>query len=539
MSDLPDSWIESPISAVAEVNPRKNVDLSISDLVSFVPMAAVDEVSGTILSPVDRPYGEVSKGFTHFRDGDVIFAKITPSMENGKSAVARGLTNGTGMGSTEFHVFRSNGVIEPEYLWRFVRQKSFRESAQAVMSGAAGQQRVPADYLKNHMIPLPPLPEQRRIVSTVDGLTARTARARKDLDRIPTLITRYKQRLLALAFAGELFSDLNNSDAFKPRALEEAILSTFYGPRFGKDAYVTDGVPTLRTTDFDSAGNIALKDPPKVAVGEEEYAKWGLLGGDLLVTRTGSIGKCALYSEAIGPALPSAYLIRVRLDQAKILPRYALLFLLSGEGQRQLGAGITAVAQPNINAKVIAELQLAIPSLEVQGEIVRRIETAFGWLDRVAADHAAAARLLPKLDAAILVRAFRGELAPQDPSDEPASALLERITAEGEAASAKPKRGHGRAPVHNFRSDSIAKGPLVPDQITPVTSRRPSMQKSRRDDDVWQLPYLAGKLKELRSTDVQSLFRAADLPVADFYKQLAWEIDNKHILDGVTELKAA
>jgi len=65
------------------------------------------------------------------------------------------------------------------------------------------------------------------------------------------------------------------------------------------------------------------------------------------------------------------------------------------------------------------------------------------------------------------------------------------------------------------------------------------MQKSRRDDDVWQLPYLAGKLKELRSTDVQSLFRAADLPVADFYKQLAWEIDNKHILDGVTELKAA
>ena len=84
MSGLPTSWIEPAISDVAEVNPRKDVDLSASDLVSFVPMAAVDEVSGTILSPIDRSYSEVSKGFTHFRDEDVIFAKITPSMENGK-----------------------------------------------------------------------------------------------------------------------------------------------------------------------------------------------------------------------------------------------------------------------------------------------------------------------------------------------------------------------------------------------------------------------------------------------------------------------
>jgi type I restriction enzyme, S subunit len=207
MSKLPENWIEPAIREVAEVNPRKDADLSVTDLVSFVPMASVDEVSGTILSPIDRPYGEVSKGFTHFRDGDVIFAKITPSMENGKSAVAGNLRNGTGMGSTEFHVFRSSGAIEPEYLWRFVRQKSFRENAQTVMSGAVGQQRVPADYLKNHSIPLPPLKEQRRIVTKVDGLTARTARARKELDRVPALIARYKSAILALAFKGDLTKD--------------------------------------------------------------------------------------------------------------------------------------------------------------------------------------------------------------------------------------------------------------------------------------------------------------------------------------------
>lgn len=207
MSALPKTWQHIPIGEVAEVNPRKNVELNGNDLVSFVPMAAVDEVSGTIVAPIDRPYYEVSKGFTHFRNEDVIFAKITPSMENGKSAVARDLTNGTGIGSTEFHVLRANGTIKPRYLWHYIRQEKFRDSAQAVMSGAVGQQRVPADWLKNQRIPIPPLAEQERILEKVDRLTERTARAREDLDQIPILIARYKSAILSLAFKGELTKD--------------------------------------------------------------------------------------------------------------------------------------------------------------------------------------------------------------------------------------------------------------------------------------------------------------------------------------------
>src|SRR4051812_7886666 len=120
MTELPPSWVLLPIGEVAELNPRKDVTLNGDDLVTFVPMAAVDEKSGTIRTATIRAYREVSRGFTHFRDDDVIFAKITPSMENGKAAIAKGLANGTGMGSTEFHVLRSSGAIDPEYLWRFV-----------------------------------------------------------------------------------------------------------------------------------------------------------------------------------------------------------------------------------------------------------------------------------------------------------------------------------------------------------------------------------------------------------------------------------
>ena len=544
MSDMPSSWIEPAISHVSEVNPRKDVDLSSSDLVSFVPMAAVDEVSGTILSPVNRPYGEVSKGFTHFRDNDVIFAKITPSMENGKSAVARGLTNGTGMGSTEFHVFRSNGAIEPEYLWRFVRQKSFRENAQAVMSGAVGQQRVPADYLKDHLIPLAPLPEQRRIVAKVDGLTARTARARKELDRIPTLIARYKQRLLALAFSGELTAGWRRErggEFGKEVALGDVATGFNYGTA-AKSA-PSGKVPVLRMGNIQDGkldwSNLVYTSD------QSEIEKYRLEAGDVLFNRTNSpelVGKTALF-KGEREAIYAGYLIRIRCRDV-LLPAFLSYCLNAPDGRAYCWEVKTdGVSQSNINAKKIAAFRFVLPSIEEQAEIVRRIESAFDWLDRMAADHAAAARLLPKLDAAILTKAFQGKLVPQDPNDEPASKLLERVKAAREKADAGPKRGRGRPRTQVIRppfvdSDNEVFLPAI--EVPKSTKlRKSAMTKSRQDDDVKDKPYLAGLLKSGRLSDAQSLFRAADLPVADFYKQLAWEIDNGHILDNAEELKAA
>lgn len=165
---------------VCLLNPKKREVAKVEDgtPVSFVPMARVDDVSGTMDVSEVKSIGEVRKGYTYFAEGDVVFAKITPCMENGKSAIARNLMNGIGFGTTEFHVLRSGQLTTPEWLHLFVRNREFREEAKKNMHGAAGQQRVPVDFLREATIPLPPVDEQRRIVARIEGLTRRAEEAR-------------------------------------------------------------------------------------------------------------------------------------------------------------------------------------------------------------------------------------------------------------------------------------------------------------------------------------------------------------------------
>ena len=145
------------------LNPRRpNIALCDTDKVSFIPMPAVSE-DGYLVDMTDEEYGKVKKGFTYFENNDVLFAKITPCMENGKGAIVHGLTNGIGMGSTEFHVLRPiNGISSPYWLLTLTRMPIFRERAAKNMSGTGGQKRVSASYLDHFMVGLPAIEEQRR-----------------------------------------------------------------------------------------------------------------------------------------------------------------------------------------------------------------------------------------------------------------------------------------------------------------------------------------------------------------------------------------
>jgi type I restriction enzyme, S subunit len=141
--------------------------------VSFVPMALISSDYAVPVQSEERTWSEIKKGFTHFGEGDVVMAKITPCFENAKSAVMRGLKNRAGAGTTELHVFRPNlALVVPEFALIYLKTRGYITRGETLMTGSAGQKRVPRDYFAQSPFPLPPIAEQKRIVEKVDELMA-------------------------------------------------------------------------------------------------------------------------------------------------------------------------------------------------------------------------------------------------------------------------------------------------------------------------------------------------------------------------------
>jgi len=150
-------WGLTTLGQSCELNPKRPKGISDELVVSFVPMPAVSE-DGHMDCSDKKPYSEVRKGFTYFAEHDVLFAKITPCMENGKGAVAEGLSSCIGAGSTEFHVLRPiAGKSNPYWLYIITMFDNFRKEARKVMTGTGGQLRVPIGFIENYPISLPPI----------------------------------------------------------------------------------------------------------------------------------------------------------------------------------------------------------------------------------------------------------------------------------------------------------------------------------------------------------------------------------------------
>lgn len=204
-SMLPSHWTIQRLADVSEINPRFDKSaLDDKTEVSFVPMPAVEAETGKIDVSETRPFAQVKKGYTGFLEGDVLFAKITPCMENGKMAVVPSLKNGAGFGSTEFHVIRSGRNLLPEYIYYFISSKKFRVDAEHNMTGAVGQKRVPTKYLENASIPVPPLSEQKDIIVKIETLFSELDKGIESLLAARQQLKAYRQAVLKHAFEGKL-----------------------------------------------------------------------------------------------------------------------------------------------------------------------------------------------------------------------------------------------------------------------------------------------------------------------------------------------
>ena len=208
---LPNNWVWTRLGDITEINPKKKIlDFNDDEEISFVPMKAVSDETGKIEEMEYEKYSKLKKGYTQFIEEDVLFAKITPCMENGKCAIAKNLKNDIGYGTTEFHVLRCYQGIINKLLHIFLRQESFRKEAKYNMTGSVGFQRVPVDFLKTALFPLPPLEEQKEIVRVLDKVFEEENRI-SELISLENKIEILEKTILDRAFRGELGTG-NNDD---------------------------------------------------------------------------------------------------------------------------------------------------------------------------------------------------------------------------------------------------------------------------------------------------------------------------------------
>jgi len=204
---LPEGWKWVKVSNVAEINPKlPNKELLKPELeVQFLPMKLVEEIINKIHLTELKKLSEVNKGsYTPFIDSDIIFAKVTPCMENGKIAVVSGLKNSIGFGSSEFHVVRCSKIILNKFLFFYLIQEKYRSEAKNAMTGAVGLRRVPRQFIENTEFPLPPILEQKQIVFEIETRFSEAENLEKTIDLGLEQAESLRQSILKKAFEGRL-----------------------------------------------------------------------------------------------------------------------------------------------------------------------------------------------------------------------------------------------------------------------------------------------------------------------------------------------
>lgn len=490
MSELPEGWISLPLTQAFDLNPSKPARdaLPASSSVTFVPMQAVDATKGAIVAPEERPYGEVRKGYTAFAEGDVIMAKITPCFENGKTAIARGLKQHLGFGSTEFHVFRSTGLVLAEYLFHHLRQDHFRDAAAENMTGTAGQARVPAEYLKGLSLPIPPLAEQRRIVAKVEALLSLASATKERLTRVSLLLKRFRQSALAAAFSGRLSEDWRQSHKFKRSTkgpirnrtpsinqnhdfpeqwnimnLNEITSIIDPNPSHRYPAYTNGTIPLLATREFDGLDGWKVDGAPLVPeeVYQDQYRACHFDRNDIIFARKGRLGLARRPPPIDRYAFSHTVFVIKTNEYAD--SGYVLWYLRKEESIHWITAEMNSnTGVPTLGKSVLARLPIALPSLEEQRYITNRLQSIFAIADLIEKRVIAAMARADKLPQSILAKAFAGELVPTEAelaraegrSYESAEELLARVRNVAPAPPPRAPRGTGAVPRQRRRGSS-------------------------------------------------------------------------------------
>ena len=421
MSELPQSWIRARLAEVCNhITDGTHHSPPNNSNGDFMYITAKNiRPSGIDLS--ELTYVDSDTHNQIFRRcpverGDVLYIKdgVTTGL-----AVVNNISEPFSMLSSVALLKPNRNIIDEYFLKHWLNSPSTYVSMTGQMTGSAIR-RLTLTAINGQYVDVPPLAEQRRIVAKLDSLFARTKTARDELARIPLLIEHYKRAILEKAFTGELteaWREQRGVSSGWPVKRASSLFSWASGKFLPKKNQMAGDIPVFGGNGVNGMHSSAIVHHPTLVIG-----------------RVGA--QCGNVYRTSGPAWVTDNAIYASRISDEIVLSYAHLVF----AKANLNASAGGSGQPFVNQTHLNEIAMSLPEPAEQTEIVRRIEAAWDWLDVVATEQDKAAQLLDHLDRGLLAKAFCGELVPQDPNDEPAEKLLERIRA-ARRAEPKPRRG--------------------------------------------------------------------------------------------------
>ncbi|MFA5805421.1 MAG: restriction endonuclease subunit S [Melioribacteraceae bacterium] len=397
----------SPLSDYCYFNPKIELpQFNDYDIVSFIPMEVVRELTGKVEIKTAY-YKDVAKGFTKFAEGDLIWAKITPCMQNGKSAIAKGLIKGVGFGSTEFHVIRpKDDSVNIEFIREILTLEETLNAFQGAFTGSAGQQRVPVDFLSEFRFPIPPRKVQDNFVDTLK--IARNQKLFKEklaeeilngldsyiLDKLDLTLPE-KSNISSYAITKSILNNridsYSNQSHFRKlfnklsekkynthtiKSVSDRIISGST-PLSGGDAYTQspNGIRFIRSGEITSDGSVTAKSENhiKEEIHYNSLQRSQLKKNDVLIAIVGAtIGQVGIF-EFEEEANINQAIAAISISDPEVLPQYLCWYLKSSLGQMILDYFKRPVARANINLEEISQIPVIIPKKEIQIEIINEV----------------------------------------------------------------------------------------------------------------------------------------------------------------------
>ncbi|RRV65467.1 restriction endonuclease subunit S (plasmid) [Pseudomonadaceae bacterium T75] len=418
LGEVPEHWRLTPIKHLALLNPRKSdYDGDTEQLCSFVPMEKLK--TGVVQLDEERPIEEVIGGYTYFEDGDVLQAKVTPCFENKNVAIAQGLTNGIGFGSSEINVLRPYQGVNADYLYYRVQEDSYMSFCTSSMIGAGGLKRVPTDVINNFKIAAPTLCEQTQIARFLDHETARIDALIEEQQRLIELLKEKRQAVISHAVTKGLDPTVPMKDSgvewlgevpahwtcgALARVAERVVVGI---AEAATHAYAEEGVPILRATNI-RAGKIIgellyINDDFADGLGSKL-----MRAGDLVTVRTGNAGVTAVVPESLDGCQCFTMLITTLSKGSD--PEYYCLLLNSHYAKTYFNLEGWGTAQVNISVPILKWLPVPIPPLDEQQEISKYLHSEMLKLDALIDSASEISSLLSERRSALISAAVTGKI---------------------------------------------------------------------------------------------------------------------------------